>query len=90
MVRWLDEATGAKARLIKAGYQLDGTPIGDYETSFFIAPFGVAAMLKPSEQAFLDSIYAEVYDRHEDYYEDSVTLICLLIMTGNYWKPTGG
>ena len=28
-----------------------------------------------------------VADRPEDYYEDSVTLLCLLVMTGNWWDP---
>jgi hypothetical protein len=32
-------------------------------------------------------VYDTVYDTHEDYYEDSVTLLCLLIMTGNFWVP---
>ena len=30
----------------------------------------------------------EVYNKHKDYYEDTVTLLSLLVMTGNYWDPT--
>ena len=87
MIRWLSGAAFGSASNIKAGYQLNGTPIGNYTTSFFIAPFGVGAMLDSSQQSFLNSIYALIYNRHENYYEDSVNLLSLLAITGNYWKP---
>lgn len=86
MIRWLSGAAFGSASNIKAGYQLNGTPIGNYTTSF-IAPFGVGAMLDSSQQSFLNSIYALIYNRHENYYEDSVNLLSLLAITGNYWKP---
>ena len=87
MIRWLAGATTGQASNIKAGYQLDGTPIGYYTTSFFIAPFGVSAMLEANQQTFLNNIYAFVYNKKENYYEDSVNLLSLLAMTGNYWQP---
>jgi len=85
---WIYAATGGIAANIKDGYMLDGTPLrpDDDFTTFFAAPFGVA-MMTTSHQAFLDDIYARVKDRHEDYFEDSVNLICLLVMTGNFWSP---
>lgn len=88
IVSWLAGATSSNANNIKAGYQLDGTAIGNYVTSFFVAPFGVAAMSAPTQQPLLNSIYASVYNRRESYYEDSVNLLSLFVMTGNYWDPT--
>ena len=88
MVRWLASNTANNASNIKAGYQLNGTPIGYYSTSFFIAPFGVGAMLEANQQSFLNSIYALVYNKRENYYEDSVNMLNLLVLTGNYWKPS--
>ncbi|MGB0385146.1 MAG: glycosyl hydrolase family 8 [Ardenticatenaceae bacterium] len=88
MVNWVKGNSGGEASKIKAGYQLDGTPIGDYLTSFFVAPFGVGAMLDASQQDFLNDIYASLHNKHEDYYEDSVNMLTLLVMTGNYWDPT--
>jgi len=87
---WIAAATDRNPENIRAGYHLDGTPIkgSDYFTTFFVAPFGVAVMTQPGEQTFLDALYDAVYKTHEDYYEDSVTLLCLLVMTGNYWEPT--
>jgi endoglucanase len=86
---WAESAAGGDPYAIKAGYDLDGTPLedSDYFTTFFAAPLGVAAMLDPDQQQWLNDIYDSVYNTHEDYYEDSVTLLCLITMTGNMWVP---
>jgi endo-1,4-beta-D-glucanase Y len=88
MSHWLESATGGDPTQIKAGYHLDGSLTGNYFTSFFVAPFGVAAMSDPAQQSWLNAIYTAVYNRHEDYYEDSVTMLSLLAMSGNFWDPT--
>ena len=69
---------------------MDGTPLkeGDYFTTFFVAPFGVALMTSPKQQQFLNDTYDAIYNTHEDYYEDSVTLLSLVVMTRNYWDST--
>ena len=87
--RWVQADTGGRARRVKPGYRLDGTPIppGDGFTSFFAAPIGVAATLDPTAQAWLDDLWGAVKDRREGYYEDSVNLLCLLAMSGNAWTP---
>jgi hypothetical protein len=48
----------------------------------------VAAMTDPSQQQWLNDVYDAVATTHEDYYEDSVDLLSLLVMTGNFWDPT--
>lgn len=81
--------TDADPAQMQSGYLLSGLLI-PYETensSFFMAPVGVGAMLLADGQDWLDDLYQAVYQRHQDYYEDSVTLLCLLVMTGNYWDP---
>lgn len=87
---WIITAAANVPENIKAGYALNGTPLAgrDYFTSFFAAPFGVAAMTLPTQQQWLNDIYEAVRQRSEDYYEDSVTLLSLLVMTGNFWHPT--
>jgi endo-1,4-beta-D-glucanase Y len=85
---WIATATGGNPQNIQAGYKLDGTPLASYFTTFFAAPFGVAAMTTPARQAWLNAVYDAVYQRQEDYYEDSVNLLCLLVMSGNFWDPT--
>ncbi len=90
IAEWIVTATDHNPANIKAGYDLDGTPLasGDYFTTFFAAPFAAAVMTTPANQQFLNDLYDAVYDTREDYYEDSVTLLCLLLMTGNYWDGT--
>ena len=92
LANWIATATEGDPAKIRAGYQLDGTPLPgiNYFTTFFAAPFGAALMTTPEHQAFLNDLYDSVYSRREDYYEDSVTLLTLLLMTGNYWDPTVG
>jgi endoglucanase len=87
---WIKAKTNGVVSNIKAGYRLDGTPLpsSNYFTTVFAAPFGVAAMTVPSQQQWLNDIYDSVDTRFEDYYEDSVTLLCLLVMTRNYWDAT--
>lgn len=87
--RWIEASAKGDPANIKSGYELDGTPLpnSDYFTTFFVAPFGVAAMNDPSQQAWLNAIYDSVYNTQEDYYEDSINLLCLMVMTGNFWSP---
>lgn len=90
MARWIGAVTAGDPHRIRPGYRLDGTPIpgNNYFTTAFVAPFGVAAMTDPALHGFLDATYAAVFDRHEGYYEDSLTLQSLLVMTGNWWDPS--
>lgn len=86
---WAKAATNGAPTAFSPGYRLDGTPLHPdwaYST-FFVAPLGVAAMTASNQQAWLDAIYAAVWNKHEDYYEDSINLLCLLVMTGNFWQP---
>jgi endo-1,4-beta-D-glucanase Y len=87
--QWARAATGGVPSQFRAGYRLDGTPLpdSDYFSIFFVAPLGVAAMTDRSQQQWLNDVYDAVFATHEDYYEDSVTLLSLLTMTGNMWSP---
>jgi hypothetical protein len=86
---WAEDDTDGDPLQIRPGYQLDGTPLrSDYFTTFFAAPLGVAAMTVPSQQTWLNAIFDAVRERQENYYEDSITLLCMLVMTANFWDPT--
>jgi len=87
MIDWLNKRSKGRAAKIKSGYTLKGRKIGNYTSSFFQAPFGVAAMADKKYQKLLDDIYKAVRKAHEGYYEDSVNLLSLLIMSGNFWAP---
>ena len=87
---WAETTTGGEPGNLRAGYRLDGATLADtnYFTTFFAAPLGVAAMTDPTLQGWLNAIYGAVYNVSENYYEDSVTLLCMLVMSGNFWDPT--
>jgi endo-1,4-beta-D-glucanase Y len=87
---WAQSATAGDPSNLNAGYRLDGSPLpeGNYFTTAFAAPLGVAALLEPAQQSWLNELYDAVRQSDESYYEDSISLLCLLVMTGNYWSPT--
>lgn len=89
ITRWIAGAAGGIPTQIRSGYRLDGTPLpnSDYFSIFFAAPFAVAAMTDSTQQQWLNDLYNSIYATHEDYYEDSVAFLSLLMMTGNMWSP---
>lgn len=91
IARWATGATNGDPRAFKSGYYLNGTPLpdSDYFSIFFAAPLGVAAMCDGGLQPWFDDIYAAVIaTTDQDYYEESVALLCLMLMTGNFRDPT--
>lgn len=74
---------------IGPGYYLNGNRLNNsrYLSKAFVGPFGVAAMNLESGQSFLNKAFDICTELKQDYYEDSIGLFCLLLMTGNYWLP---
>lgn len=73
------------------GYELDGTPRPEHpggRSAAFIGPAGVGAMSDASRQAFIDDAYAAVATNEllagGAYYEESWTVLSLLMLTGNF------
>jgi hypothetical protein len=67
----------------RAGYRLDGQPLrnSDYETACFISPTGVAA-LALGDHDWETAVIDFAIGSREEYYEDSLNLLCLLLMRG--------
>jgi len=72
----------------RAGYKLDRSSFtgNNYDTACFISPTGVAAMTT-TNQAWLNATFTYAKNKQESYYEDSVSLLCMLVMSGNAWLP---
>ncbi|MBP9742606.1 MAG: hypothetical protein KBD37_04525 [Burkholderiales bacterium] len=95
MSNWIKTHSSNNIDNIYSGYHLNGNDIGEeYNSSLFTAPFGVAAMTVTNggstQQKWLKDIYTAVkkFDNdEEDYYEHTISMLSLLIMTGNYWNP---
>ncbi|MDB5134023.1 MAG: beta-glucanase [Mucilaginibacter sp.] len=91
--RWIRETTSNKPDNISAGYTLDGNDIkGRYfEALSFIGPFAVAAMVDRKNQQWLNDVWDYLLNfklKDYDYYDNSIKLLDMIVLSGNYWAPT--
>ena len=91
MSRWCENYHHGNPYDIHAGYELSGVPLptSDYFSTAFVAPLGIAAMNNPLQQEWLNKIYDAIRHEHQGYYyEDTLNLLSLLVITGNFWAPS--
>jgi endo-1,4-beta-D-glucanase Y len=82
------KASGGDPRQLRGGYHLDGREMVDYETMAFTGPFGVGAMVDPANQEWLDALWQHTLTREpENYYEDTLRMLSMIVMSGNWWVP---
>lgn len=99
---WFIGTTSGNPARINAGYTLKAntkpTPETDSLMLSFIAPLGVSAMASPAYRLWLNKIWALTAQapllpggrfRNQDYgyYENTIKLLCMIILSGNYWSP---
>jgi len=89
---WIRQSTGEDPTRIADTYRLDGTTLPEHgeNSMLYVAPLGVSAMIDAQNQAWLDAIWAEVEGRSvedEDYFGNTVKLLCMLAMTGHWLGP---
>jgi hypothetical protein len=68
------------------------SPGTDYLSMAFVAPLGVGAMANAANQAWLNDIWDLVVATPVDaegYYENTLKLLAMLVMSGNWWPPEG-
>ena len=81
---WAESSTKDPEKF-RAGYRLDGVPVhnSDFATSCFISPTGVAAMAL-GKKVWEGSVLCHALESREEYYEDSINLLCLILLSGSY------
>ena len=87
---WLGTSTSNDASQVVNGYKLDGTKIHNFNDATFVGPLTVGGMLDTSGQSWLDSLYSTLNYTSAlsgDYYSDTIKLLSLLTISGNYWAP---
>ena len=89
MANWMSGSPiGGKARNVMAGYTLSGRATAKFTDLAFTGPFGCAAVVDPSYQAMLDNFWGTIVrTRGEGYYGDSLKLLSMILMSGNWWAP---
>ena len=86
---WIQQATGGDPGKINAGYRLDGQPLAKDDSAAFIGPLAVAAMTDPAHQTWLNALWADLLAREparEDYFGNSVKLLTMIVVSGNWWQ----
>jgi hypothetical protein len=81
--------TGDDASKIVDGYSLTGvSPNGAAFHSCFTAGFGVASIVDAANQKWVDSVWQQLADAgFEDYYGDTIRLLAMIVISGNWWTP---
>lgn len=88
MNSWVRNKTSNNPANILAGYDLSGTATANYNDNCFTIPFGVSAMTDAANQAWLNSIWSRAANTNtENYYNDSIRLLSMIVMSGNWWSP---
>jgi endoglucanase len=89
---WMQKRSGNDPDAILSGYRLNGSNIkdNDYTALAFIAPLTVSLMADSESQGWLDDMFASLITRKFSdykYYDNTINLLSLLILSGNYWTP---
>jgi endo-1,4-beta-D-glucanase Y len=87
MNSWIMAKTNKDPSKILDGYTLAGGKGAGQSgpASAFSSPFGVAALLG-TDQGWLDKLWKS-RKIDEDYYGDSITMVSMIVMSGNWWAP---
>ena len=89
--RWLLESTEGNTSNIKSGYDLNGDANAYWQDLSFIAPFTVGAMTDTENQQWLNDLYSKTLSMSFNsggYYGNSLKLLSMLTISGNYWVPS--
>jgi endo-1,4-beta-D-glucanase Y len=93
LVNWLKKKTKGAPGSINAGYRLDGAQLVNYTSVAFTAPFTAACIVDRSHQMYLNSGWDTIANWREKGaaathgYGDSINLLCMLLISGNWWAP---
>jgi len=87
IVTWIKSKTNNNPANIKAGYTLAGDQLAAYSSAAFTAPLVTACIIDTVHQAYLNSGWATIKNATSDYFSDVINLLCMLLISGNWWMP---
>ncbi len=92
IVDWIQLKTQGDPSLIVAGYDLQGNALVSYSDMAFTAPMVAAATVANGEhQEFInkgwDLMNSSVDNDPNNYYSNSLKLLSMLFVSGNWWQP---
>ncbi len=95
---WMQQSTDTIPRKVGGGYSLGGTNLAPQDTLHmcYVSPLAVSAMISKKNQKWLNRLWDYMtaikmkdYKTIDDlgYYDNTIKLINMIIISGNYWKP---
>jgi endo-1,4-beta-D-glucanase Y len=87
IITWLKKATNNNPSNIKTGYSLEGKVLDDDSSIKFTAPFIAACIASSENQRYLNEGWRKISNWREKCDGDSFNLLCMLLISGNWWAP---
>jgi endo-1,4-beta-D-glucanase Y len=87
ILAWLVPKTGNDPEEIVAGYSLGGQKLVSYTSTAFTGPLVAACVADTSRQEYLNQGFSLLAQDKSGYYEDTLALLSMLLVTGNWWSP---
>lgn len=90
---WIQEKSANNIDNIRWGYHLDGQVLSRTGETIpsFVCPMAVSAMINPENQEWLNDLWVYITKEFEfkdyRYYDNTLQMLSLLILSGNYWQP---
>jgi endo-1,4-beta-D-glucanase Y len=90
--KWIRETTGGNPDNISAGYTLAGDDLKNrhFEALSFISSFAISAMTDSKNQVWLNKLWDYIIHfklKDFDYFDNSIKMLNLIILSHNYWIP---
>jgi endo-1,4-beta-D-glucanase Y len=89
MVAWARAKYADNPAGMGSSYDLDGTAKGGGDNAF-TSPMVAASITDKANQAWLDKGWAYMKGSSKAYYGGSITLMSMLLVSGNWWIPSAG
>jgi endoglucanase len=90
--KWIRERTGENPSNISVGYTLEGKELKNkkFVALSFVSSFAVSSMVDAKNQQWLNKLWdcmIKCKMKDFDYYNNAIKMICIIILSHNYWVP---
>ncbi|MET1181006.1 glycosyl hydrolase family 8 [Peribacillus simplex] len=86
---WIKAETDGNPDNIQSGYTLSGKAVEEGNSTTFVAPFMVSAMVDSSNQKWINQLWDRTIQKQEDddYFANTIKLQTMIVASGNWWAP---
>ena len=89
MNAWIKAETDGNPENIQSGYTLSGNSVEEGNSTSFVAPFMVSAMVDSSNQQWINRLWNRTIQEQDDddYFANTIKLQTMIVASGNWWAP---